>query len=178
MHRRNALALTLALGLAALLHTAVSPPNAWGQGRVFVGDFFAIRVYSRTANGDTAPTRTLSGPATGLGGVTGFFVDMVHNELVSANSVLDDDSITVHSRAASGNTAPIRTLSGPDTGLAAPGSPFVDASAATSWSSRTSTSNSITVYRRTASGNTAPIRTLSGASTPGSTVPAAWSWTW
>src|SRR5262245_56080450 len=112
---------TFALGLAAALAVGVWPHPVSGQEELFVADGTnnAIVVYSRTASGDTAPTRTLSGPATQLLNLNGIFVDTVHNELVAANAAASG-SITVYSRTASGNVAPIRILSGPSTGLSAP----------------------------------------------------------
>jgi len=83
-----------------------------GSGRaVRLGHRHQLRqVYPRTASGNTVPSRTLSGGATGLSGVRGLVVDTVNNELVVTN--INTNSITVYPRTASGNTAPIRTLSG------------------------------------------------------------------
>ena len=65
----------------------------------------SIRVYSRTADGDVAPVRTIQGGATGLARPTGLAVDTVNNEVLvlNADAVLDNWSITVYSRTASGN---------------------------------------------------------------------------
>jgi hypothetical protein len=49
---------------------------------------------------------------------SGLAVDLVNNELVVANR--SDDSVTVYPRTASGNTAPLRTLTGAATGLGGP----------------------------------------------------------
>ena len=116
-HSRNLLVVALALGLAALLGEGVGPRTAWGQDELFVANFGnnSITVYSRTAGGNIAPTRTLTGAATGLSGPVGLVVDTVNNELVVANN--GNNSITVYPRTASGNTAPIRILSGAATGL-------------------------------------------------------------
>ena len=70
----------------------------------------SIIVYSRTANGNVAPIRTISGAPTGLNGPGGIAVDTVNNEIVVANWT--GNSITVYSRTANGNVAPIRTISG------------------------------------------------------------------
>jgi hypothetical protein len=53
-----------------------------------------------------------------LGGPFGVVVDLVNNELVVAN--LGTPSITVYTRTADGNTAPLRTLSGALTALSSP----------------------------------------------------------
>jgi hypothetical protein len=60
----------------------------------------------------------LAGAATGLNVPVGLVVDTVNNELVVANS--NNNSVTVYSRTASGNTAPIRMLAGAATGLGNP----------------------------------------------------------
>jgi hypothetical protein len=101
--KRCVLIVSLAFGLATLLGEGGSPPMAWGQDELFVANFNAnsITVYSRTANGDVAPTGTLAGPATELNGPIGVVVDTVNNELVVTN--LNDRSVTVYGRAAPGS---------------------------------------------------------------------------
>ena len=49
---------------------AGSLPAAWAQDELFVANVFgnSVTVYSRTASGNIAPIRTLSGGATGLSG--------------------------------------------------------------------------------------------------------------
>ena len=74
-------------------------------------------MYARTASGNTAPLRTLSGPATGIDFLRGLAVDTVNNELLVVSQA---NSVTVYPRTASGSTAPLRTLQGPATGLSNP----------------------------------------------------------
>jgi hypothetical protein len=89
------------------------------------------------------------------------------DELFVAN--IGNNSITVYSRAATGNTAPLRTLSGAATGLNEPEGLVVDAVHQEILVVNTGLVNppgpSITVYSLTASGNTLPLRTLAGPST-------------
>ena len=106
----------------------------------------SVTVYSRTACGNTAPRRTLSGPATELSFPEGLAVDTVNNEIVVANL----DSITVYSRDASGDTAPVRKISGSSTDLAQPVGIAVDL---VNHEVLVTNTDSITVYSRTASGN-------------------------
>ena len=83
----------------------------------------AVTVYSRTAEGNVGPLRTLSGGATGLVGPRGLAVDTVNNEVVVANlgDSAIDDAVTVYSRVANGNFGPVRPpLSGAATGLSGP----------------------------------------------------------
>jgi hypothetical protein len=122
----------------------------------------SITVYTRTASGNTAPLRTLTGAFTGLSGPGGVVVDPVNNELVVGN--FTTPSITVYTRTADGNVAPLRTLSGGTTGLSGPFGVVVD-TVNSELVVANNANNSITVYTRTASGNTAPLRTLSGALT-------------
>jgi hypothetical protein len=71
-------------------------------------------------------------------------------------------SITVYSRTASGDTAPLRTIAGAATGLSQPYAIAIDTIHSEIFVANLS-GNSITVYSRTASGDTAPIRTLAGS---------------
>ena len=116
---------------------------------------YPVTVYARTASGNIAPVRVISGTSTGLKGAVGIAVDPVNNEVfVSAAG-----AIRVFSRTANGNVAPLRTLNicaGCAPGIAIDpghGELFVPSG------------NSITIYARTAQGNATPSRTLSGSFT-------------
>lgn len=122
----------------------------------------SITVYSRTAGGNTAPIRTLTGNAVGFNGPIGVVVDTVNDELVVTSEL--NDSIRVFSRMASGNTAPIRIISGAATGLSTPDGVAVD-TVSNEILAANDTNDSITVYSRAANGNVAPIRTISGKAT-------------
>ena len=84
------------------------------------GAIRSVNAYSRIASGNAAPIRTLAGAATGLTGPVALALDTVNDELEVANCCAPTSSITVYPRAASGDTAPIRTLAGPATGLDLP----------------------------------------------------------
>jgi DNA-binding beta-propeller fold protein YncE len=56
----------------------------------------------------------------------GLAVDTANNEIVVAN--IDNNSITVYSRTATGNVAPLRTISGGATGLSDPAFPAISTS--------------------------------------------------
>jgi DNA-binding beta-propeller fold protein YncE len=131
---------------------------------LLVTSFFdnSFTVYARTATGNAAPLRTLSGPATGLNGPFGLAVDTANNELMVTNFF--GKSITVYPRTASGSTTPIRVLAGVLTGLNFPLGLAVDAVHDELMVTNVG-NNSVTVYPRTASGSIAPIRTLQGNST-------------
>jgi len=76
----------------------------------------------------------------------------------------NNNSVTVYARTATGNTAPLRTFSGPATLLSDPEGLAVD-TAHNELVVSNEGNDSVTVYARTASGNTAPLRSLIGPAT-------------
>src|SRR5262245_49575966 len=88
-------------------------PVAWAQDRIFVrttdsGNF--VMTYSRTANGDIAPVRTLAGS----GGSGTLRVDAVNNELVVTVST---GLVRTYALTASGSDSPLRQIGGDQTGM-------------------------------------------------------------
>jgi hypothetical protein len=75
----------------------------------------------------------------------------------------ESSSITVYSAGASGNAAPIRTITGTKTGLHAPTGIVLDAAGELFVANNNY--NSVTVYAVKSNGNIAPIRTISGSRT-------------
>jgi hypothetical protein len=73
-----------------------------------------------------------------------------------------NNSVTVYSRIATGNAAPLRTISGAATGISLPQGVAVDT---VNDEVAVANSSSITVFARTANGNAAPLRTISGGAT-------------
>jgi len=91
------------------------------HGEIFVPQGNQVLVYPRDANGDVAPIRILQGPDTGLGAgrVT---IDPVHDLLITANATGGEGGqnrsgrpagIRIFDRRATGNTKPLRTITGP-----------------------------------------------------------------
>ena len=163
---KMALVLAAALGLGALLSEGFRPRVAWAQDEMFVTNALSpnsITVYARTANGNVAPLRTISGGATELNDPVGLAVDTVNNEVVVAN--FSGHSITVYGRTAGGNVAPLRTISGAATGLNFPFGLAVDTVNNEVVVVNSRGNFSITVYSRTASGDVPPLRTISGGAT-------------
>ena len=72
----------------------------------------SVTVYSRTAIGDAAPLRTISGPGTGMGNPWGVVVDVTNNEILVANN---GATLTVFARLATGNATPLRKITGANT---------------------------------------------------------------
>lgn len=130
--------------------------------RPSTGKFFppSITVYSRTANGDVAPLRTIQGSRTGLNMPLGIFVDPIHDEIAVANN--GGHNILIFSRTANGDIAPMRKIEGPATGLKNPSGVFIDTKNDEIWVANWG-NHSATVYRRTAQGNVAPLRTIRSA---------------
>ena len=151
-----------ATGLAQPIGIAVDTT----RNEILVANASSITVYPRTANGNVAPRRTISGPSTGLLNPAGLAVDTVHNEILVANigsATPNSSSITVYSRTASDNAAPLRVpISGVNTKLAQPIGLAVDTERN---EVLVANQGAITVYNRTAGGNVPPSRTIGGEST-------------
>jgi Bacterial Ig domain len=89
-----------------------------------------IVVFSRTASGDVAPLRILSGPATNLWFFGPIIVDLANDRIITANSEnqgVSPNNVLVFSRTASGNTKPLMSIAGPATGLHEPAGLAIDA---------------------------------------------------
>lgn len=123
-----------------------------------------ITVYGRTANGNVAPLRTLAGAATLLTGPTGLALDFTHDELIVGNADGPTPNIAAYARGASGNTAPLRTITGGATGLGRAFGLAVDLKHS-ELIADSFDANAVMVYSRTATGNAAPLRTIQGPAT-------------
>jgi hypothetical protein len=94
-----------------------------GSGNVYVsqwapGDVFGVNVYAAGAQGNVAPIQAIAGSKTGVNGPVGIAVDAGHNIYVAnvdaANQVYPG-SVTVYAAGATGNVAPIQTITGHNT---------------------------------------------------------------
>src|SRR5262245_37597494 len=74
-----------------------------------------LMVFNYDAHGDVPPDRVLTPAATGTWGIG---LDLVHDEV--AVTVQHVNKIAVYRRLASGDEKPLRTIQGPNTGLADP----------------------------------------------------------
>ena len=129
-----------------------------------------IAVYSLGASGNVAPLRVLQGPLTGINGPIGMAVDVVHDELFVVNyRVADGGSVTVFSRTASGDVAPIRILQGPGTLLKDPQGIALDLGRdeiiVANSKFTTGLAGDLLVFSRTDPGNASPVRQITGPST-------------
>ncbi|HUJ78870.1 MAG TPA: S8 family peptidase, partial [Nitrospiria bacterium] len=87
----------------------------------------SVTIYSRTASGNAAPLRTLTGTMTGLSIPAGIFIDTVNvvgGEIGVVNRA--NNSVTIFNRTADGDAVPLQTLAGPTLGLSSPTGIYVD----------------------------------------------------
>lgn len=125
-----------------------------------------IAVYSRLAYRTNPPARLIWGSQTGLGGTYGIAADDQHGEVVVATTGPGSNSpaIEVFDETASGNAAPLRTISGGATGLSRRMQGlFVDARHDEIYLVLSSPA-SIRVFPRTGNGNIAPSRVITSGS--------------
>ena len=133
-----------------------------------VADGGSITVFPRTASGNVPPLRTIQGPLTGFNNPQGLGLDLVHDELVVANSRFGTASpgeLLFFRRIDSGDPAPIRQIGGPNTGLCNPIGLSLDLVndeilVGNAHASTNACSQSLTTYARTASGDAAPLRQI------------------
>lgn len=126
----------------------------------------SVTVYGARANGNAAPIPTISGSNTGLLGPTGIALDASGSIYVANSSFSGPASITVYAAGANGNTPPVRTISGSNTGLDVVDGIALDADrniyVANHNFSGPGCSASVTVYAAGANGNVAPTQIISG----------------
>lgn len=143
------------------------------SGRVYAttgfwGGIQAILVFAAGANGNVAPIQTIAGSNTGLNLPADVAVDSNDNIYVSNTCGYGCGAVTVYAADASGNVAPIQTISGSATELDGPIGIAVDSvkniyvSNTQDWYGQPGT---ITVYSAGSSGNVAPFQTISGTNT-------------
>ncbi|MCZ6753239.1 MAG: hypothetical protein O7E51_15605 [Acidobacteria bacterium] len=128
-----------------------------GSGRIVPS---SITVYSRTASGDAAPLRTITGPNAQLNWPSGIAIDSERGEMFVANDA--GDSVLVFRTSAGGDEAPIRVLKGPKSLIKNPTSVHLDLVNDELWVANFG-NHTATVYKRTAAGDTAPLRVIRSA---------------
>jgi hypothetical protein len=121
----------------------------------------AILTFRGAANGEEAPIRVIQGPHTQIQGTAGG-----GNDRVSIDPVNDEiyipvvpNAILVFDRNASGDAAPKRVLTGPDTQIRGMASVAVDPVHNVLVAN---TNNAMLIFDRTASGNTKPKAVIQG----------------
>jgi hypothetical protein len=127
----------------------------------------SVSFFDRMGSNDVYPVRTLIGPATLLNEPSGaaLFMDQTdhtQDELFVANQ--GNNSISVFSRSSSGNSAPLRSISGLFTELSAPEGIAVDA-AHDELVVANSGNDSVTFYDRNANEDAFPLHSIIGSQT-------------
>lgn len=127
----------------------------------------AVLVFNRLDAGDVAPTRVIQGALTLISKPQGIAVDTTNNEIALANEGTPAvaPSITVYSRLANGNVAPLRQITNIDLGK--PVGVWIDAVNNEIFvaDEKATAGPTIWVFSRTANGPSVPLRTISGAAT-------------
>jgi sugar lactone lactonase YvrE len=136
------------------------------DGDIYVVDALdrhdSVSVFAAGSNGAVPPVRTIRGSKTGLVVPWGIALDANRNIYVANEYPGEGEgSITVYAAGASGNVAPIQTISGSNTGMANPNDVTVDAEG----NIYATCVAGIVVFAVGASGNVVPMRTISGPST-------------
>jgi DNA-binding beta-propeller fold protein YncE len=92
-----------------------------GNNEVAVGNNgdSSVLIFSRTADGNVAPVRVISGPKTGINRPMGVAIDAANNELWVSNFI--DHSALVFDRKANGDVAPKRVIRTAPAGTPSPG---------------------------------------------------------
>ncbi len=135
------------------------------RGEVIAGDenLFQILVYDRNANTPpgaafTEPKRVISGPATGIEFVCGLYVDQPSGDIYAIHA--DTAAVMqVFSRAASGNSPPVREL---HTGGETRGRGFAVDPVRNELFIASQHNSAVAVWPKTAEGEEPPIRLLQG----------------
>ena len=134
----------------------------------------SILVFERAANGNVAPVREIIGPKTGITNPQGIVVDPVHDEIILSDEggkgTKMPPALRVFRRTDNGDVAPLRVISGPDTGMLRPRQIQLDtdrdevviADRGLVQEFRYDTPGFLAVWNRTDSGNVAPKKLIRG----------------
>src|SRR5271165_6128425 len=163
----------VALSVAACSSSSTSTtPTPTPQTLYFVADATsnAVTAFPLTANGNVSPTQNIVGAATGLGYPRRVVSDATGNLYVANAPMGVAHSITVYSPTATGNVAPLRTITGAATGLTGVNGLAIDGGgnlfAANCGSCFHSTGlNEILIFAPGTNGNVAPTNSIAGANT-------------
>jgi 6-phosphogluconolactonase (cycloisomerase 2 family) len=151
-------------------NTEISQPSSLAvapDGMMYVTNWntMAVTIYAPGANGNVAPIRTISGSKTGIYHPSSVAID--RKGIIYVSSAEEGSPagccVTVYAKDANGDVAPIRTISGSNTGIDGPNGIAVDSDDNVYVAEYFT--DSVTEYAKNAHGNVAPIRTISGSNT-------------
>jgi hypothetical protein len=134
-----------------------APP---AYGTIIVSDNNAIRFYAPGANGNAAPIRTITGPATGLQQPWAIDLDTA-GDVWAANL---NGGVTEYAATATGNATPIRTIPPSSPALESPDGIALTPDGKHVWVGNDS-STTITEYPTAAGGGSTPVRSIAGLNT-------------
>jgi len=125
----------------------------------------SVTSYVNFAEGNSAPIATIAGQNTGLtAGAGQVALDNAGNIYV-IKPAFSNQGIAVYDRGATGDVAPIATISGSNTQISQPNGIAVDGSGKIYVANFGGPNSSITVYSPGSNGNVAPIAVISGPNT-------------
>ena len=127
----------------------------------------SITVYTKDAQGNARPLRTIQGPKTQMDWPTGIAIDEDRNEIFVGND--GGNSVLVFDASAQGDAAPVRIIKGPASLVSNPTGVFLDKKNNELWVANFGNHTSA-VYRPDANGDAAPLRVIRSAS-PDQPVP-------
>lgn len=145
-------------GAATTLTNPIDVVVDAAHGEIFVADYdqaAGVKVFSRTAEGNTPPLRVISSSNR----CTYLALDPFHGELYVAARY--HGVVQVYDRAASGNATPLRSIWGSTSGINEPNGLAIDA-ANDELVVSDNYNSSLRIFARTADGNVAPLRVLQG----------------
>jgi hypothetical protein len=120
-------------------------------------------MFARLANGDAAPTRTITGQNTLLGRtIHGLAYDSARDEIVAPNALAD--AVLVFRAGASGSEHPLRVIQGPHTYLVTPHAVSLDLQNREILVASL-TGRRINIFRGDANGDAPPLRVIEGPKT-------------
>ena len=134
----------------------------------------SILVFDRLANGNVAPVREIIGPKTGITNPQGIVVDSVHDEIILSDEggkgTNVPPALRIFRRTDSGDVAPLRVITGPNTGMLRPRQIQLDrerdeiviADRGLVQEFRYDTPGFLAVWNRTDNGNVAPKKLIRG----------------
>lgn len=136
----------------------------------------AVVVYPKNASGNTKPTRDLEGDHTRLADPHGISIDNknkwmfvsnhghMKNRKIPGSGRFEPPSINVYPLQATGDTAPLRVISGARTQLNWPAAMYLDQEHGEMFVANDA-ADSILVFRETDNGDAAPLRVIQGSRT-------------
>ncbi|HVN64471.1 MAG TPA: NHL repeat-containing protein [Candidatus Binataceae bacterium] len=149
---------------ASLVAPAGIAADSAGNTYVTLPEANAVAVFAASASGNSVPMFSIEGSKTGLAHPVAIAVDFADHIYVANDGSENGgaDSITVYAARASGNSAPIGTIAGSETGLGGPHGIALDSGGKIYVANDNS---NINIYAPLSSGNVKPLFSIYGLAT-------------